>query len=94
MSFGPLEIILVLVVVALIFGAKKLPELGKGLGLGIKEFKKETREPVPPPHATTPVTDVQVRPLDPVAGAPMTTEVTQTADGRVVETVTERDHRA
>lgn len=98
MSFGPLEIILVLVVVALIFGAKKLPELGKGLGLGIKEFKKETREPVPPPHATTPITDVQVRPLDPVTQAPMVdvqaTEVTHTADGRVVETVTERDHRA
>lgn len=94
MPIGPLEIILLLVVVALIFGAKKLPELGKGLGLGIKEFKKETRDPVPPPHATTPVTDVQVRPLDPVTGAPLTSEVTHTADGRVVETVTERDHRA
>lgn len=94
MSFGPLEIILVLVVVALIFGAKKLPELGKGLGLGIKEFKKETREPVPPPHATTPITDVQAQSLDPVAGTPVTSEVSRTADGRVVETVTERDHRA
>jgi len=90
MSFGPLEIILLLLVVALIFGAKKLPELGKGLGLGIKEFKKETRDPVPPHSATTPITDVQARPLDPVAPAP----TTHTTDGRVVETVTERDHRA
>lgn len=94
MSLGPLEIILLLLVVALIFGAKKLPELGKGLGLGIKEFKKETREPVPPPHATTPVgdvtvTDVQARPLEPVVQTPVTP-----AAGRAAETAPERDHRA
>ncbi|GAA5534588.1 twin-arginine translocase TatA/TatE family subunit [Deinococcus metallilatus] len=89
MSLGPLEIILIIVVIALVFGARKLPELGKGLGQGIKEYKKEMREPVVPP-----VTDVQARPLDPVTGTPVTTEVTRTADGRVVETVTERDHRA
>lgn len=87
MSFGPLEIILILVVVALIFGAKKLPELGRGMGQGIKEFKREVNGPVPPP-----VTEVQARPLDPQGT--VTTEVTRTADGRVVETVTERDHRA
>ena len=41
---GPLEIILIIVVIALVFGASKLPQLGKGLGQGIKEFKTETRE--------------------------------------------------
>ena len=35
---------LILAVVLLLFGAKKLPELAKGLGTGIKEFKKATRE--------------------------------------------------
>lgn len=38
------EIILVLAVVLILFGAKKIPELAKGLGSGIKEFKKATKE--------------------------------------------------
>jgi sec-independent protein translocase protein TatA len=41
---GGWEIILVLAVVLILFGAKKLPELAKGLGTGIKEFKKATKE--------------------------------------------------
>lgn len=40
-GIGPLEVVLIVVVIALIFGAKKLPELGKGMGKGIREFKKE-----------------------------------------------------
>jgi len=44
MSLGPLEIILVLVVALLVLGPKKLPELAKGLGKGIKEFKKATKD--------------------------------------------------
>jgi sec-independent protein translocase protein TatA len=43
-SLGGGEIILVLALVLILFGAKKLPELAKGLGQGIKEFKKATRE--------------------------------------------------
>ena len=42
--FGGWEIVLILAVVLLLFGAKKLPELAKGLGTGIKEFKKATKE--------------------------------------------------
>jgi sec-independent protein translocase protein TatA len=38
------EIVLILAVVLVLFGAKKLPELAKGLGHGIKEFKKATRD--------------------------------------------------
>src|SRR5947207_13496209 len=41
---GGWEIILILAVVLILFGAKKLPEFAKGLGQGIKEFKKATRE--------------------------------------------------
>ncbi|MBL9128214.1 MAG: twin-arginine translocase TatA/TatE family subunit [Verrucomicrobiales bacterium] len=55
------EVVLILAVVLLLFGAKKLPELARGLGQGIKEFKKATHdvqqdiqraieeEPAPPP---------------------------------------------
>ena len=41
------EIVAILAVVLLIFGAKKLPELAKGLGQGIKEFKKSSRDETP-----------------------------------------------
>jgi sec-independent protein translocase protein TatA len=44
MGLGPWEILLVLLAVILIFGGKKLPELARGLGLGLKEFKKATKE--------------------------------------------------
>ena len=40
MSLGAMEITIILVVVLLLFGGKKLPELARGLGKGIKEFKK------------------------------------------------------
>lgn len=39
-KIGPLEIILILVVVVLMFGGRKIPELMKGIGQGLKEFKK------------------------------------------------------
>lgn len=41
---GGWEIVLILAVVLILFGARKLPELAKGLGQGIREFKKATRE--------------------------------------------------
>ncbi|MFQ6069157.1 MAG: twin-arginine translocase TatA/TatE family subunit [Candidatus Aminicenantales bacterium] len=37
---GPTELILIIVVIILLFGAKRLPELGKSLGAGIKNFRK------------------------------------------------------
>ena len=44
MNLGPWEIVLIILAVILLFGGKKLPELARGLGLGLKEFKKATRE--------------------------------------------------
>lgn len=38
------EIVAILVIVLILFGAKKLPELAKGLGQGIKEFKKASND--------------------------------------------------
>ena len=39
------EIVAILAIVLILFGAKKLPELAKGLGQGIKEFKKSSNDP-------------------------------------------------
>lgn len=39
---GPMELILILVIALVIFGPKKLPEIGKAIGTAIKEFKKHT----------------------------------------------------
>lgn len=44
-SLGPFEIILILAVIVLLFGAKKIPDLMKGVGGGIKEFKKAVNSP-------------------------------------------------
>ena len=44
MGIGPWEIVVILFVIVLIFGGKKLPELARGLGLGLKEFKKATKD--------------------------------------------------
>ncbi len=41
-GFGVTELILILVIVIIVFGAGKLPEIGAGLGKGIKNFKKAT----------------------------------------------------
>lgn len=43
-NLGPMEMILVLLVVLLLFGAKRLPEIGTSLGKGIREFKSSIRE--------------------------------------------------
>ena len=42
--FGPTEIILVVLVVVILFGGRKIPELMKGVGQGMKEFKKATKD--------------------------------------------------
>lgn len=42
--FGPWQIILIFLVVVLLFGAKRIPDLAGSLGKGIKEFKKATDE--------------------------------------------------
>ena len=65
---GPWEVFAILAVLLLLFGAKRLPELAKGLGKGIREFKKASHdveqelhrvieeEPPPPPPRPRPAT--------------------------------------
>ena len=43
-GLGTSEIVLIFSVLLLLFGAKKLPDLARGLGQGIREFKEATRE--------------------------------------------------
>jgi sec-independent protein translocase protein TatA len=66
-NVGPLEILLVLIVALVVFGPKKLPDLGHSLGKGIREFKGsvtgETDEPArvePMRVEATPVTSHRV----------------------------------
>lgn len=46
-EFGPMQIILVLAVILLLFGGKKIPELMRGLGSGVKEFKNASKDDQP-----------------------------------------------
>jgi sec-independent protein translocase protein TatA len=43
MHFGGQEYLIIILIIVLLFGARKIPELGKSLGLGIKEFKKSAK---------------------------------------------------
>ncbi len=87
-NLGGSEIILILALVLILFGARKLPELAKGLGQGIKEFKKATREVTdeiqhsvnenhysPPPPAPPPPKQLsEPAPTEKAEGAPESTE--------------------
>ena len=44
MNLGPMEIILILLIVLLLFGAKKLPELARGIGQAARELRKGIQE--------------------------------------------------
>jgi sec-independent protein translocase protein TatA len=59
-NIGPIEIFLVLLVALIVFGPKKLPELGKSLGRGIHEF----RGTISGDHATPEVEPVEAKTAD------------------------------
>ncbi|HSJ25230.1 MAG TPA: twin-arginine translocase TatA/TatE family subunit [Longimicrobiales bacterium] len=69
-NLSPVELLFVLAVLLLLFGAKKLPELGSGLGKGIREFKRSIKDvndeisrPDPPPgQIEDPASRPQVKP--------------------------------
>jgi len=45
MFFGGTELFVILAIIILFFGAKKIPELARGIGQGITEFQKATKDP-------------------------------------------------
>ena len=73
--FGGWQVILIIALVLILFGAKKIPELAKGLGTGIKEFKKATRE----------VTD-EIQNASTDTPAPKTPPANTTAQNKMPET--------
>lgn len=77
-SFGWMELTLILVIVLIIFGAGKIPQLGEGLGKAIKGFKKSVNEEdaidvTPPPSDTpeTPSSQIAQSQAAPPASAPV-----------------------
>jgi len=48
-SIGPMELVIILAIALLLFGGKKIPEMAKGLGEGIKNFKNAIKEEQKPP---------------------------------------------
>lgn len=68
-SFGWMELLLILFIVLIIFGAGKIPQLGEGLGKAIKGFKKAVHEPEPVEATATPVPDQPGQPT-PIAQSP------------------------
>ncbi len=58
-SIGPMEIFLIFLLILLLFGAKRIPEMAQGMGKGIKEFKKamkDVQEEIKIPETTSPNT--------------------------------------
>ncbi len=52
-SVGPMEIVIFLIIALLVFGPKRLPELGRSVGKGMREFKKLFHKGVAEPAAKT-----------------------------------------
>jgi sec-independent protein translocase protein TatA len=71
-SIGPTEIILLLLVALLLFGAKRLPEIGRSLGSGMREFKDSVTgsNPADQPPTHTQATQLPVGTQDTTAPAP------------------------
>ena len=64
-ALGGWEVIIILLFALILFGGKKLPELARGLGQSIKEFKKATREVTDEIHNTTTDTPAATKPAAP-----------------------------
>lgn len=69
-NIGPTEIILLLLVALLLFGAKRLPEIGRSLGSGMREFKDSVTGNTPHEPTHTQATQLPVGTQDTTAPAP------------------------
>ncbi|MEO0558527.1 MAG: twin-arginine translocase TatA/TatE family subunit [Bacteroidota bacterium] len=97
-SLGPFEIIAILLVILLLFGAKRIPEIARGLGKGIREFKDATndikkeltveappqqpRQVQPPTVHQTPQQTTYAPPADPASSTPPAPAPPPPADGQ------------
>ena len=62
MNFGTTEMLVVLAIVVLLFGAKRIPDLMRGFGEGIKSFKEGMRESPSSAQSSTPAPPVNTAP--------------------------------
>ena len=93
-TLGPTEIIIIFLLFLLLFGAKRIPEMARGLGKGIREFKSATNEisreltledkrqryQTPPPSYQPPV---QQQPAAPPPATPASNPATEHSDPSV-----------
>jgi sec-independent protein translocase protein TatA len=80
MDVGPVELLIVLAVVLLLFGSKKLPELAKGMGQAAKEFRSGLHDE-PEPEKAAETKPVEAKPVEAAAvePKPVETEAVETA---------------
>lgn len=73
-NIGMWEVLVILLVLLLVFGAKRLPEIGQSMGKGIREFKKSIREvkgEIEDVESTPPPTrQIDARSAEPTGGDP------------------------
>ena len=71
-GIGPLEIVIVLIIVLIVFGPKRLPDLGRSLGRGMREFKDSVSgdDSDKLPAAQEPAPPAEVDKAEPVVASP------------------------
>lgn len=78
-GLGWMELLLILVIVLIVFGAGKLPQLGEGVGKAVKGFKKSVFEPEPQQLTDQPPASVQPLETAPAGAAKPASEHPQSA---------------
>jgi sec-independent protein translocase protein TatA len=83
-KFGPVELILILVIVTMLFGVGKLPEVFGSVGRGIREFRRNSTDPEEEAKSES-VEAIEAAPAAPVVSAPAAQVTTPVADNPVVQ---------
>jgi sec-independent protein translocase protein TatA len=83
-GLGWQELVIVLVIIMIIFGAGKLPEIAKSLGQGVKEFREEASAPVVPATTRTTGTATEATLRSDADGARMASEETVDVTGETI----------
>ena len=83
-GLGWQELVIVLVIIMIIFGAGKLPEIAKSLGQGVKEFREEANAPVVPATTSTTATATETTLRSDADGGRIVTDEMVDATGETV----------
>jgi sec-independent protein translocase protein TatA len=94
-NIGPLEIIVVLIIALIVFGPKRLPELGNSLGKGIREFKDSVTgdhddDAVEPEVKTVSAAQPTAPPVQPSTTTPVEPPTTHRVEADEAETVADK----